>query len=157
MPAILLTRTRATGYVVVPHLGPTVAIIVAIGIMQASPRLVSRCWGRLFPDIFPLRLKQFWNRWPGVCQCEQVTTAEGIDVTTIADSRPLTFREGPFHIALFAYILRIVITARSSVKSSSASALYFICRHSSVSPSSTMSSMLSSLNTSPMSTNSSRT
>ena len=31
MPAILLTRTRATGYVVVPHLRPTVAIIVAIG------------------------------------------------------------------------------------------------------------------------------
>ena len=44
----------------------------------------------------------------------------------MADSRPSAFREGPFRIALFAYILRIVITARSSVKSSSASALYLV-------------------------------
>ena len=92
-----------------------------------------------FPDIILLRLEQFWNRWFGFLQCEQVTTAEGVDATTIADSRPLAFREGPVHIALFPCILRIVITARSRVKLSSASALYFICRDSSVSPSSAMS------------------
>ena len=89
MPAILLTRTRATGYVVVPHLRPTVANIVTIGIMQTTPRTLSRCWGRIFPDVVPLRLKQFCNRWPCVWQCEHITTAEGDDVTTIADSRPL--------------------------------------------------------------------
>ena len=72
-------------------------------------------------------------------------------MTTIADLRPFAFREGPFRIALFAYILRIVITARSSVKSSSASALYYICRYSSVSHFSTMSIVLSSFNTLPMS------
>ena len=64
------------------------------------------------------------NRLPGFLQLEQVTTAEGVDVTTIAYSTPFAFREGPSYIALFAYILRIVITARSSVKSPSASALY---------------------------------
>ena len=48
MPDILMTRTRATGYVVVPHLRPTIAIIVAIGITQATPRVFPRCWGRLF-------------------------------------------------------------------------------------------------------------
>ena len=48
MPAILLTRARATGYVVVPLLRPTVAIIVAIGIMQAT-RFFSGCWGMFFP------------------------------------------------------------------------------------------------------------
>ena len=36
MPANLLARTRATGYVVAPHMRPTVAIIVAIVIMQAT-------------------------------------------------------------------------------------------------------------------------
>ena len=36
------------------------------------------------------------------------------------DSRPFASREGPFRIALFSYMSRIVITARSSVKSSSA-------------------------------------
>ena len=119
MPAILLTRTRATGYVVVPHLRPTIAFIVAIGTMQATPRIFSRCWGRFFPDIVPWRSKRIWNRWPGFLQCEQVTTAEGVNVTTMANSRPFAFREGPFRIALFAYIFRIVITARSIVKSSS--------------------------------------
>ena len=103
-----------------------------------------------------LALKQFWNRWPGFLQCDQVTTAEGDDVTTIAYSRPFAVREGLFRIALFAYILRIVNTARSSVKSLSALALYYICRYSSVSHSNAMSSMLSSLNTSPMSTSPSR-
>ena len=42
--AILLTGTRVTGFVVVPLLRPTVAVIVAIGIMQATPRHFSRCW-----------------------------------------------------------------------------------------------------------------
>ena len=51
--------------------------------------------GGFSPDIFALRLKQFWNRWPGFLQCEQVTTAEGVDVTTIADSRPFAFRKRP--------------------------------------------------------------
>ena len=149
MPAILLTGTRATVFVVVSLLRPTVAVIVAIGIMQATTQYFSRCWGKFFPGIVPLRLKQFSDRWPGFLQFEQVTTAEGVDVFTIAYSRTFAFREGPFRIAHFAYILRIALSARSSVTSSSASALYIMCRYSSVSPSSTISSMLSSLNTIP--------
>ena len=156
MPAILLTRKRATSYVVVPLPRPTVAIISGDRYYAGYTTISFECWGRFFTDIVPLRLKKFWNRWPDFLQCEQVTTAKGVDVTTIADPRPFAFREGPFRIAPFAYILRIVITARSSVKSSSASALYFICKYSSVSPSSTVASMLSSLNTSPISTSSSR-
>ena len=59
----------------------------------------SRGVGRgFFPGIVPLRLKQFSNRWPGFLQCERLTTAEGVDVTTTADSRPFAFREGPFRI-----------------------------------------------------------
>ena len=57
MPAILLTRTRATGYIVVPHVRPTVDIIVAIGIMQATPRIRSRCRGRFIPRHLSLALK----------------------------------------------------------------------------------------------------
>ena len=49
MPVISLTRTRATGYVVVPHLRPTVAIIAAIGFLQATPRYFSRCGQRFVP------------------------------------------------------------------------------------------------------------
>ena len=123
MPAILLTATRATGYIVVPHLRPTVASIVAIRIMQATPRIISSCWGRFLTRHRSLKFTAILNPWPGVLQCEQVNTAEGVDVTAITESRPFAFREGPFRIALFAYIFRIVITVRSSVKSSSASAL----------------------------------
>ena len=57
MPAILLTRTRAAGYIIVPHLRPTVATIVAIGIMQATPRVRSRCRGRCFPRHNSLAFK----------------------------------------------------------------------------------------------------
>ena len=53
------------------------------------------------------------------------TTAESVEVTTMADSCPFAFRDGPFRIALFAYILRIITKARSRVKSPSASVLYF--------------------------------
>ena len=68
-----------------------------------------------------LSFEQFWNRWPGFLQCEQITTAEGVDVTTIADSRPFAICEGPYCIALF------IITARSGVISSSASrAMYYL-------------------------------
>ena len=101
MPGILLNRTRATGFVVVPLSRPTVAIIVAIGIIQATPRVVSRCWGRFFPRQRSFAFKAIFDlRWPGILQCEQVTTAEGVDVTTIADSRPLAFHECPFCMAL---------------------------------------------------------
>ena len=57
MPAGWLTRTRATGYIVVPHLRPTVAIFVAIGIMQATPRLFSMCRGRFLSRHLPLAFK----------------------------------------------------------------------------------------------------
>ena len=106
--AILLTRTKATGYVVVPHLRPTVAFIVAIGIMQTTPLFSPRCWGKFSPDIVPVRLKQFCIRWPRFLQCEQVISAEGVDVTTIADLHPFAFCEGPLRITLLAYILRFV-------------------------------------------------
>ena len=57
VPAILLTWTGATGYIVVPHLRPTVAIIVAIGIMQATPRIRSRCRGRFLSRHLSLAFK----------------------------------------------------------------------------------------------------
>ena len=37
MPTILLTGTRATGFVVVPLLRSTVAVIVTIHVLQATP------------------------------------------------------------------------------------------------------------------------
>ena len=43
VPAILLTRTRATRYVDVSLWRPTVAIIVAIGIMQATSWIFAGC------------------------------------------------------------------------------------------------------------------
>ena len=89
----------------------------------------------------------FWNRWPGFSQCGQIPTAEGDDVTNTADSRSFAFRDGPFRIALCAYIFRIVITAPSSVKSSSASAPYFFVQ---VFIRESFRYMLSSSNTSPM-------
>ena len=48
MPTILLIRTGATVYFVLPLSRPTVAIFVAVGIVQATPRMFSRCWGRFF-------------------------------------------------------------------------------------------------------------
>ena len=155
VPAILLTGTKATGFVVVPLSRPTSAIIVAICVIRATPRICSMCLGRIFPDMTPLRLNQFSKGSPVLLQCEQVTTAEGVGVTTMPDSRLFVVHEDPFHIALFAYKLRIVISTRSSVKPSSTSALFSFCRYLSTSPSSTMSSMLSSLNTSPFYTSSS--
>ena len=153
LTTILLTASRATGYVVVPLLRPTFASIVAIGIMQATPRMFSRCWGGGFPDMIPLRKLLFRNRCLGLLQCEMVTTtAEGVEVNTIADSRPFVVGEFLLRIALFAYIFRIGITARPSVKSSTTSVPYLIRRYSSMSHSSTVSSMRSSLNISPMST-----
>ena len=64
MPAILFTGMRATGFVVISLLRPTVATIAAICVMQATPRFFFRCLGKFFPDIVPLRLKQLSNRRP---------------------------------------------------------------------------------------------
>ena len=54
---IVLTEIRATSLVVVPLLRPTVAIIVAIDIVQAPSRIPSRCWGRCFSRHRPLSCK----------------------------------------------------------------------------------------------------
>ena len=48
-------RDEGGGFDVVPLLRPTVAIIMAICVMQATPRLFPRCWARFFPDIVPVR------------------------------------------------------------------------------------------------------
>ena len=45
------------GYIAVPHLRPTVAIIVVIGIMQATRRILSRCRGRFLPRHLSLAFK----------------------------------------------------------------------------------------------------
>ena len=63
MPAILLTGTRATGFDVVPLLKPTVAIIMATCVMQATQHFFRSIGGVFPPDIVPLLLKQFSNRW----------------------------------------------------------------------------------------------
>ena len=60
--------------------------------------------GEVFPDIIPLRLKQFWNRWPGFLPCEPITTAGGVDVTTIADSRPFARRRLVSHSSICVHI-----------------------------------------------------
>ena len=57
-PYEVFTLTRATDYVA-PLFRPTVDIIVAVGIMESTPRRFSWCWGGFFPDIVPLHLKQF--------------------------------------------------------------------------------------------------
>ena len=75
----------ATGYIVIPHLRPTVAIIVAIGIMQATPRILLRCQGRILPRHLSFAFEAILESMAWFLQCEQVTTAEGVDVTTIAD------------------------------------------------------------------------
>ena len=100
MPAILLTRMRATGYIVAPHLRPTIAINVAIDILQATPRIISRCRGRFLPRHLSLAFRAILE---SMAWLFAVGTGHCVDVTTIADSRPFAFRNGPFRIALFAH------------------------------------------------------
>ena len=118
MPAILLTGTRATGFVVVSLLSFDTKGHYYLGdlLYMRCTKIVLEVLGEVVAPTPFSCLKQFWNRYTVFLQCEQVTTAEGVDVTTIADSRPFALREGPFRISLFVYMLRIVVTARSSVK-----------------------------------------
>ena len=110
MPAILSTVTRATGFVVVSLLRPTVERYFRGDLCYAAYTKFFKVLGEFFsPTSFPLRLKQLSNQWPTFVRCEQVTTtAEGVDVTTIMNSyglASLRFSRRPVsHSSIFVHV-----------------------------------------------------
>lgn len=135
-----------------PRLNKAIAVVVTIGVMQATPS-IHACCGRSIPprcrpcnDVFISVSSLFTVRRRHYSDGD-VVIPPLIHVTSIFCQRSLRHTR-------FAYVLCIVPTAIFREASSSASALYLICAHSSERPFIPISRRVSSLIISPIFTSS---